>query len=223
MEQLDSASAKLKAARDEHEIAYATEIAKLDDEEKRLRDRLQKLEEDKLKSAAASGNTDVSDDDLIEINAGGRIVAAKRGTLTQIKGTRLEALFSGRWDKKLPRDSNGRIFLDVNPECFQAILDYLNELAISSEDNPPEAPTVDDEHHEQHFRYQLELFGLSNHPAVLNSNIVKGSSEHRVIHKWLKEDGSEGVKELVYSSLRDGLSAEAFHSKCVLLSTVYNT
>ena len=42
-----------------------------------------------------------------EIDAGGRI-AAKRGTLTQLKGTRLEAICSGWWDKKLQRDSNGQ-------------------------------------------------------------------------------------------------------------------
>jgi hypothetical protein len=56
----------------------------------------------------------VSDDDIIEINVGGENINAKRGTLFQIKGTRLEALFSGRWDKKLLRDSSGRIFLNVN-------------------------------------------------------------------------------------------------------------
>ena len=45
-----------------------------------------------------------------------------------MKGTRLEALFSGRWDKKLSRDGHGRIFLDVDPTCFQAIVDYLSEM-----------------------------------------------------------------------------------------------
>ena len=28
------------------------------------------------------------------------------------------ALFSGRWDKKLQRDGNGRIFLDGKPKMF---------------------------------------------------------------------------------------------------------
>ena len=43
---------------------------------------------------------DVSSEDLVEINAGGKIIIARRSTLTQMKGTRLEALFSGRWDKR---------------------------------------------------------------------------------------------------------------------------
>ena len=29
------------------------------------------------------------------------------------------------------------IFLDVDPTCFQAIVDCLNELTISSKDSPP--------------------------------------------------------------------------------------
>jgi hypothetical protein len=34
--------------------------------------------------------------DIVEINAGGKIVVAKRRTLTQMQGTRLGELFSGR-------------------------------------------------------------------------------------------------------------------------------
>ena len=33
---------------------------------------------------------DAKDDDLIEVNAGGKIISAKRCTLTQLKGTRFE-------------------------------------------------------------------------------------------------------------------------------------
>ena len=55
-------------------------------------------------------------------------------TLIQIKGTRLEALFSGRWVKLLSRDINGRVFMDINPKCFGSVVDYLNELKIA----PPE-------------------------------------------------------------------------------------
>jgi hypothetical protein len=49
----------------------------------------------------ATQMSDVADDDLLEVNAGGEIVVAKQSTLIQFTGTRLEALFRGRWDKKL--------------------------------------------------------------------------------------------------------------------------
>lgn len=102
---LDKANAKLKSAHDDKEHNHASEIKKLDDKEKELLGRLTKLEEEKEKVATDHVETeDVSDDDLIEINAGGKIIAVKRGTLCQLRGTRLEALFSRRWDKKLQRD-----------------------------------------------------------------------------------------------------------------------
>ncbi|KAK1734534.1 hypothetical protein QTG54_014782 [Skeletonema marinoi] len=45
------------------------------------------LEEKKTECAATNGDVDVSDDDLIDVNAGGRIIAARRGVLCQLKGT----------------------------------------------------------------------------------------------------------------------------------------
>ncbi len=78
------------------------------------------------------GNPNASGDDMLEINAGGKVIVAKRSTLTQhMVGTKFGALFSGRWEKKLQRDGDGRIFLDVNPECFQA----RNANAIKDRNN----------------------------------------------------------------------------------------
>jgi len=121
-------------------------ILALNNRDTLLKERLQELNRKKHEIAQTHGNLDATDDDLIEINAGGKIIVAKRSTLTQIQGSRMEALFSGRWDKKLMRDGYCRIFLDVDPTCFQAIVDYLNEMTISSEDCPPSPPSVDDEH-----------------------------------------------------------------------------
>mmetsp|Transcript_19548 Transcript_19548/g.46883 ORF Transcript_19548/g.46883 Transcript_19548/m.46883 type:complete len:159 (-) Transcript_19548:142-618(-) len=130
-----------------------------------------------------------------------------------MKGTKLEALFSGRWDKKLQRDSHGHIFLDVNPVCFRAIVDYLNELAISLEDEPPNPPSVDDEH-KQILMHQLELFGLNMPRNMPGSNIVKTAKEVNHLHDWLEEDDSDGDFNLLYRGSRDGLFNADFHSKC---------
>jgi len=129
------------------------------------------LNRNKNDIAQANGNPDAADDNRVEVNAGGKIMVAKRSTLTHMKGTRLEALFSGRWDDKLARDSQGCIFLDVNPTCFRAIIDYLNEMMISSEDSPPSPPSVNDEH-EHILQYQLELFGLVPTVELPDSNII---------------------------------------------------
>jgi hypothetical protein len=210
---LDQANQKLKIAIDEIDRDRAIQISKLQDKERQLLDRLHKLEEEKFQTATVNGNVDISNDDLLEINAGGKIIAVKRGTLTQMHGSRIEAMFSGRWDKKLIRDGSGRIFLDVNGDCFQAIVDYLNEAAISSEDEPPERPCVDDEL--QHIlEHQLNLFGLDTIILDIESNIIKKHADVNLLHKWLKEDESDGGFEILYRSSRDGLRGQSFHSKC---------
>jgi len=213
LDDLDEASNNLKNVIDEIDRERAIQINKLEAKEKQLLDRLNKLDVKKLKLATDNGNIDVSADDFIEINAGGKVIAVKRATMTQLRGTRLEALFSGRWDKKLVRDSSGRIFLDVNSDCFQAIVDYMNELAISSADEPPEPPTVDDEL--QHIlAHQMNLFGINFNERSPDSNIIKQYSDVKILHDWLKEDGSNGDLNLLYRSSRDGLTAQDFHNKC---------
>ncbi|KAL7532125.1 hypothetical protein ACHAXR_004448, partial [Thalassiosira sp. AJA248-18] len=216
MEKLSIANKHLKTANDDREREYDAQIKKLDDEETLLTARLSELDKKKLEIAQANGNEDAADDDLVEVNAGGKVISAKRSTLTQLKGTRFEALFSGRWDKKLQRDSDGRIFLDVNPLCFQAIVDYLNEMAISSDDNPPDPPSVADELNHI-LKHQLELFELETVPAVSmpDSTIIQDGSHITQLHYWLKEGGDSDVEfSLLYRGSRDGLSNRAFHSKC---------
>ncbi|KAL7468142.1 hypothetical protein ACHAXS_008384 [Conticribra weissflogii] len=216
MEKIERANKRLKTAKDKHERDLAAKLNALNKKEGILKKRLEKLNQEKVKISDEHGDLDADGEDLVEINAGGRVIAAKRSTLTQLNGTRLEALFSGRWDKKLQRDSNGRIFLDVNPICFQAIVDYLNELTISSENNPPKPPHVDEEF--QHILFsQLELFGLVNRifPVDLpDSDIVKSSIHASLLHDWLEEGGSDGGLNLLYRSSIDGLNAATFHAKC---------
>eukprot|EP00984_Skeletonema_dohrnii_P011322 scaffold4505_cov84-Skeletonema_dohrnii-CCMP3373.AAC.4 len=212
LDDLDQTNKRLKTTLDKSDRDRAIQINKLEEKEKKFLDRLSKLDAEKLKTASANGNVDVSDDDFLEINAGGKVIAVKRATLTQLRGSRLEAMFSGRWDKKLVRDSNGRLFLDVNGDCFQAIVDYMNELAISSEDEPPMPPTLDDEL--QHIlSHQMNLFGLTVDPQI-DSNIITKHSDATILHNWLKEDGSGGELELLYRSSRDGLTDDDFHDKC---------
>merc|ERR1712157_433639 len=101
MEKLDAANKRLKSARDDHENKYADEVTKLDHKENGLVERLKEFNKKKLEAARSHGNEDALGEDLVEINAGGRLISVKRSTLTQIKGTRLETLFSGRYDKVL--------------------------------------------------------------------------------------------------------------------------
>ena len=65
--QLDRATKRIKAERDDLVGRVDAEIEKSDIEEKRLKDKLQHLEEKKKNSAAVYGSAVASDDDLIEL------------------------------------------------------------------------------------------------------------------------------------------------------------
>jgi hypothetical protein len=213
MNELSASNERLRCARENLFQDLDNEISVLDKRETLLNERLHELNRKKHEIHLSYGNLDVTDDDLIEINAGGKMIVAKRSTLTQIHGSRLAALFSGRWDKKLMRDSHGRIFLDVDPICFQAIVDYLNEMTISSKDSPPSPPSVDDEH-KIILNHQLELFGLGPVPecSLPDSNIIKDVGDCVMLHDWA--DDQNGEFSLLYRGTEDGMTSIAFHSMC---------
>lgn len=216
MEELIVADKSLSGTADRYERDFKAQINKLSGDQTALVERLNALNQKKLETARANGNTKAAAHDLVEVNAGGKIVAAKRSTFTQPKGTRMEALFSGRWDKICQRDHAGRLFLDVNPHCFQSIIDYLNERTISSEDNPPERICVDEEH--MHIlQQQLRLFGLLDAIPMMkwpDTAILKEIHCIAQLHSWLHESSSDGDLSLLYRSSRDGRSSRDFHSKC---------
>ena len=90
MDDLINTNERLKIAHDNRERDYAAQIGKLDETESKLTKRIDQLNEKKHEIAKTNGIVDAKDNDLVEINAGGRVIAAKRSTLTQLKGTRFE-------------------------------------------------------------------------------------------------------------------------------------
>uniref|UniRef100_A0A7S4S2E5 TLDc domain-containing protein n=1 Tax=Ditylum brightwellii TaxID=49249 RepID=A0A7S4S2E5_9STRA len=77
----------------------------------------------------------------------------------------IEILFSGRWEKKLQRDESGHIFLDMNPDYFQTIVDYLVEMKYSSKEKLLQHPCSQEEldfglHH------MMMYFGIRPDPDV---------------------------------------------------------
>ena len=101
IEELSDARKRIKLAEDNYERDYNNLMLALTVRESRLTERLDKLNRQKHTVAQASGNLDAKDENLMHVNAGGKIVVAKRSTLTQIIGYKLEGLFGGRWDKTL--------------------------------------------------------------------------------------------------------------------------
>lgn len=209
-DQLSESASLLKSAAANLIASLNDEIQKLDAKEEQLQSRLQDFEARKQQCAADHGNADASVNDIVEINAGGEIIAARRGVLCRFD-SRFQAIFCGRWDKKLQRDSKGRIFLDVNPTAFRAIVDWLNEMEISSEEDTPDYPSVDKEH-EDILNHHMRLF--SGHMAKIQSKIITTAEETDIIHDWLIEDKSDGELHLLYDSTIEGFCPKTFHERC---------
>jgi hypothetical protein len=87
------------------------------------------------------GNLEADGSDVIRLNVGGTRFISRRAVLTQLPKTKLASLFSGRCDKKLLRDEDDNIFLDVNPDCFRLILCYLS-LCTAFPDGSPHPLSV---------------------------------------------------------------------------------
>jgi len=82
----------------------------------------------------------------------------RRDILTVVKGSRLEALFSGRWENQLLRDESERVFMrNVIPDMFKKILEYLYMVKIA--DDTPPLPQVADEDKEA-FDMYVDFFKL---------------------------------------------------------------
>ena len=79
-------------------------------------------------------------------------------------------MFSGRWEKSLTRDSNGRIYLEHDPELIELIVNFLRTKKIEGPSSKeiivcPEIPKGK----EQAFRVLLNYFGLTDffYPPVV--------------------------------------------------------
>lgn len=62
--------------------------------------------------------------EIINLNVGGKLYTTTRETLTRLKGTMLEAMFSGR---HVVKEVDGRYFIDRDGKLFRYILAYLRD------------------------------------------------------------------------------------------------
>lgn len=103
------------------------------------------------------------EDDIVELNVGGRYFATYRSTLTSQKNTMLAAMFSGR--HPLKQDKKGRYFIDRNGDLFQIVLDYLRTGELVWPDNRQQ---------KKQLKLELDYYGIHTSPVVdLDSVILK--------------------------------------------------
>eukprot|EP01120_Amphizonella_sp_Union-15-10_P005646 TRINITY_DN1695_c0_g1_i1.p1 TRINITY_DN1695_c0_g1~~TRINITY_DN1695_c0_g1_i1.p1 ORF type:complete len:288 (-),score=43.32 TRINITY_DN1695_c0_g1_i1:60-884(-) len=74
---------------------------------------------------------------IVQLNVGGAHFTTSRATLCSVKGSMLEAMFSGR--HKLLKDPEGRYFLDRDPKLFIHILHFLRTSKLRLPPDPDDA------------------------------------------------------------------------------------
>ncbi len=150
----------------------------------------------------------------------------RRDTLTAIGGSRLSQLFSGRWDKVLPKDRDGRIFLDLDPVQFRALLSWLvdtKRMAPGSGQGPP-LEAVPPEY-QAGFLELCELLCSNNEGksragrddnVMFNSQTLNFVDQQR-LKTWIQREScpSKGCTgNLLFRATRDGFAPAKFHQKC---------
>ena len=75
--------------------------------------------------------SDLSMNDVIELNVGGVRFVTLRKTLCADPQSTLFTMFTTNEGPSLPKDKNGLIFLDIDPEIFAVILDHLRNVRRS--------------------------------------------------------------------------------------------
>lgn len=130
--------AELSQLSNELNSKYGSSIEKLLQDKMRLQEERAEFEAEKELMRCLTAQPS----DIIKINARGTIFETRRSTLCQVEGCLLQYMFSGRWEDRLERDSEGRVFLDYNPYCFGKILDFLWAMQLSSNESPAPLPDV---------------------------------------------------------------------------------
>ena len=61
--------------------------------------------------------------DIVQLNVGGhKDIDVRKSTLTLVKGSGLEAAFSGRHSLQ---SIDGRIFIDRDPQAFKMVIEFI--------------------------------------------------------------------------------------------------
>lgn len=97
----------------------------LQTKEKELKEREADFDR-RVKLFEATNHSMGSDNDIIQLNVGGRTnIAVLRNLLTQFDDSMLAAKFSGRWDDTMEKDRDGNVFVDQDPDSFMNLIVYL--------------------------------------------------------------------------------------------------
>lgn len=149
----------------------------------------------KMAAVQKEHGEEVDPDGVVRLNVGGKLMDIRRSTLTICEGSRLEALFSGRWEKALRRDADGRSFIDDNPKCFKKLLASLQQLRDSPAGQHKKPPKMEADQ-QPYSERMLEHYGLRDalgYPALMkipSSILSRDISLRATLDAWLDSPAS---------------------------------
>jgi hypothetical protein len=126
-ETIDGELARLRQDTEEWCLAERT---KIDNEWKRL-DRLRERMSIMWHAETA---------DMLEINCSGFFCSVPRSALCNVEGSYLNHMFSDAFIQSIPKDAQGRFFLDFNPTCFAVVVEFLQRRLRRPDAPPPLVP-----------------------------------------------------------------------------------
>lgn len=180
---------------------------------------------------------------VLRLNIGGLPANAHRSLIAEAEGFQgsvLGALFDQMWDKRVPRDANGRIVLDESPASVKHIVHVLLKGGCTRQARATTAGCFDDDDSrlgattaaavepddEAYLLYISHVFGLSEViPACLDLKktgmVVNGGStiaNPLRLPKWssMLQDwcpGNPAGLSLLYRASRDGFSTAPFQKR----------
>jgi len=130
-EERDLTTEHLEKLRQETEEWCYREKLKIDNEWQRLN----KLSEEMTKMWPSTV-------EILEINCSGEAFTIPRETMCGIEGSVLSEMFSDEFIHEIPRDEEGRFFLDFNPQCFSMVVEYLRNRRLNLDAPLPVVPQV---------------------------------------------------------------------------------
>jgi len=126
----DGTSGELERLRQDTEDWCSSEMAKVGAEWRRL---------DNLSENMKGIWSDATD--IIDVNCSGKVWTLPRSTLCQIEGSNLSQMFSDAFIQNIPKDTEGRFYIDFNPQCFGIIVDYLRNRRLRPDAPLPVVPS----------------------------------------------------------------------------------
>eukprot|EP00756_Hemistasia_phaeocysticola_P066320 Hpha_TRINITY_DN9152_c0_g1::TRINITY_DN9152_c0_g1_i1::g.94473::m.94473 len=192
-------------------VQLVQERRKLDQEWRLLEAERKVLKEhaERLSVAAASGGgaevgpppPPVGRGGVVQLNVGGTRFTTTIATLCAEPGSGLAALF--RDPGRIPRDHEGRLFLDCDPAPFEVLLKYLRGERFAVKRSDPLLTVV---------RQQAEMFGLLGFSRLLDAALGQGPTpQHppspRAPEAGAVAEGSPGARSPRWSSPRGSPAA----------------